>query len=116
MTKRVHFAVRIPWPDYCAVWRWHFYAGLFCLPFVVLLALSGSLYLFKLQVEAWIDHAYDHLALTGDPASAAAQIQAALAAVPGSTLRAYELPQASTAAVDACVVGAACAAVATSPG
>ena len=27
---------------YRAVWRWHFYAGLFCVPFVIVLALTGS--------------------------------------------------------------------------
>jgi uncharacterized iron-regulated membrane protein len=99
MTNTVQRTVGTLWPDYRTVWRWHFYAGLFCIPFVVLLALSGSMYLFKPQVEAWIDHAYDQIVLTGYPASAAAQIKAALAAVPGSTLHAYELPQASTAAV-----------------
>ena len=27
--------------DYRAVWRWHFYAGLFCIPFIVALLLFG---------------------------------------------------------------------------
>ena len=58
MAKRGQRAVRQSWPDYRTVWRWHFYAGLFCSPFVVVLALSGSLYLFKPQVEAWIDRPY----------------------------------------------------------
>ena len=44
-----------PWPDYRAVWRWHFYAGLFCIPFVIVLAISGSIYLFKTEIESWID-------------------------------------------------------------
>lgn len=76
---------------YRAVWRWHFYAGLFCVPFVILLALTGSMYLFKPQVEAWQERGYDNFVLTGPPASAAAQVDAALAAVPGSTLRSYEV-------------------------
>ncbi|MFZ0267652.1 PepSY domain-containing protein, partial [Caulobacter sp.] len=50
--------------DYRAIWRWHFYAGLFCAPFIVILAITGSIYLFKPQVEAWLDRPYDHLALT----------------------------------------------------
>jgi len=29
------------WPDYRAVWRWHFYAGLFCIPFVVVLIMAA---------------------------------------------------------------------------
>ena len=31
---------RKPWPDYRAVWRWHFYAGLFCIPFIIVLAMQ----------------------------------------------------------------------------
>src|SRR5579872_3107972 len=81
------------WPDYRAVWRWHFYAGLFCIPFVVILSMSGAVYLFKPQIEAWVDEPYDHLAITRKPASAAEQVGAALAAVPDSTLDAYELPR-----------------------
>ncbi|PXW50548.1 PepSY domain-containing protein [Methylobacterium sp. B4] len=42
-----------PAPDavYRAVWRWHFYAGLLCLPFLVLLSATGSLYLFKDEIN-----------------------------------------------------------------
>ncbi len=87
------------WPDYRAVWRWHFYAGLFCIPFVIVLALSGSIYLFKTEIESWIDRDYDRLAVEGRPAGAADQIRAALAAVPGSGFNAYELPQATDSAV-----------------
>ncbi|MGE0667356.1 MAG: PepSY-associated TM helix domain-containing protein [Sphingomonadales bacterium] len=76
---------------YRAVWRWHFYAGLFCVPFVILLALTGSIYLFKPQVEAWQERGYDNLRLSGPPASAAAQVDAALAAVPNATFRSYEV-------------------------
>ncbi|MBB6250986.1 PepSY-associated TM helix domain-containing protein [Nitrospirillum iridis] len=92
-------AERRPWLDLRAVWRWHFYAGLFCIPFIVWLSLTGGLYLFKPQVEALIDRPYDALALTGHPASAADQALAALAAVPGGVLNAYELPKSPSAAV-----------------
>ncbi|MEA1833444.1 PepSY domain-containing protein [Methylobacterium durans] len=37
---------------YRAVWRWHFYAGLLCLPFLILLSVTGSLYLFKDEINA----------------------------------------------------------------
>lgn len=36
---------------YRAVWRWHFYAGLFVLPVLMLMALTGGLYLFKPEIE-----------------------------------------------------------------
>lgn len=36
---------------YRAVWRWHFYAGLLCLPFLILLSATGSLYLLKDEIN-----------------------------------------------------------------
>ena len=37
---------------YNLAWRWHFYAGLFVAPFMVLLALTGIVYLYKPQLDA----------------------------------------------------------------
>lgn len=79
---------------YNAVWRWHFYAGLFCMPFVLWLATTGTIYLWKPQIEAWLERPYDTLTPSGPRASAEAQVKAALAAVPGATLHKYQLPQA----------------------
>lgn len=78
---------------YRQVWRWHFYAGLFCMPFILWLAATGSLYLFKPQIEAWQERAYDRLDIHGPPAAPSAQVAAALAAVPGGVFNAYELPR-----------------------
>ncbi|MGG4470684.1 PepSY domain-containing protein [Paenibacillus alvei] len=36
---------------YKTVWRWHFYAGLIFAPFLIILAVTGSVYLFKPQIE-----------------------------------------------------------------
>ncbi|MDD0844794.1 PepSY-associated TM helix domain-containing protein [Pseudomonas sp. Gutcm_11s] len=36
---------------YNLAWRWHFYAGLFVIPFMVLLSLTGIVYLFKPQLD-----------------------------------------------------------------
>jgi uncharacterized iron-regulated membrane protein len=36
---------------YRAVWRWHFYAGLFVIPFLLVLSLTGMIYLFKPQLD-----------------------------------------------------------------
>ena len=85
-------AERKPWPDYRAVWRWHFYAGLVCIPFLIVLSISGAIYLFKPQVEAWIDRPYDNLKVDSSPQSAAEQARAALSALPGSTFSSYEMP------------------------
>ncbi len=40
---------------YRAIWRWHFYAGIFCIPLVIWLSCTGSIYLFRPQIERWID-------------------------------------------------------------
>ncbi|TCK02756.1 UNVERIFIED_ORG: PepSY-associated transmembrane protein [Anoxybacillus amylolyticus] len=45
-------------PMYAAVWRWHFYAGIIFSPFLIILALSGAVYLFKPQIESAL---YGHL-------------------------------------------------------
>lgn len=80
------------WPHYRTVWRWHFYAGLFCIPFVLVLATTGTIYLFKPQLEAWIDRPFDTLQLDEGRVPADQIIQNALAAFPGAALEAYELP------------------------
>ena len=81
------------WPDYRAVWRWHFYAGLFCIPFVIVLSISGLIYLLKPQIEAWNDRNYDNLQMTGTLKPASQQVAAALTAFPGSSFVSYELPE-----------------------
>ncbi|UAK25248.1 PepSY-associated TM helix domain-containing protein [Sphingomonas nostoxanthinifaciens] len=86
-------------PLYRAIWRWHFYAGLFCIPFVIWLALTGSIYLWRPQIEAWLDRPYAHRAAAAPAASPDAQVAAALRAVPGGTLHKYVLPQTPDAAV-----------------
>jgi uncharacterized iron-regulated membrane protein len=84
--------------DYRTVWRWHFYAGLFCIPFVLWLATTGSIFLFKPQIIHWLDRPYSHLAVDAQHPSINAQVQAALAAVPGSSLHSYQLPRTADAA------------------
>ncbi len=37
---------------YRVIWRWHFYAGLLVIPFMVMLAVTGTIYLFKPQLDA----------------------------------------------------------------
>ncbi|MFO0901405.1 MAG: PepSY domain-containing protein [Pirellulales bacterium] len=85
------------WPDYRAVWRWHFYAGLFSIPFVIVLSISGAIYLFKPQVEAWVDRDCDQLTLSGARASIAAQVRAAMETHPETIPSGYELPRTAEA-------------------
>ncbi len=84
---------------YRLLWRWHFYAGLFCVPFILWLACTGSIYLFKPQIEALIDKPYYNLNISSGASTAGAQIKAALASVPDSFLDSYELPESQNSAV-----------------
>lgn len=93
-------SVRLPgsrW--YNAAWRWHFYAGMLCVPFVLWLAVTGSIYAWRPQIEAWLDRPYDSLVPTATRATPEAIAAAAVAAVPGSRLHKYELPQSNRSAV-----------------
>jgi uncharacterized iron-regulated membrane protein len=87
------------WPAYNTIWRWHFYAGLFCIPFILVLSITGGIYLFKPQVEAVLEQPYDQLKIIGTTTSASAQVSAALAVVPGAVLNAYVLPETPHSAV-----------------
>ncbi|WP_404482825.1 PepSY-associated TM helix domain-containing protein [Novosphingobium sp. BL-52-GroH] len=77
---------------YRAVWRWHFYAGLFCVPFVLWLSVTGGLYLFKPQIEGALYAPYRDVA-NGPVLPPAAIAARAVAAVPGSVLHKYVLPE-----------------------
>jgi uncharacterized iron-regulated membrane protein len=78
---------------YRALWRWHFHAGMFCIPFVLVLALTGSIYLFKPQIDAFADRGVDSLVIDGARATPEQQISAAISSVPGSKLFVYEIPR-----------------------
>jgi len=67
---------------YRAVWRWHFYAGIFVAPFAILLAVTGAIYLWKPQYEAWRYHALFTAPIQAGQQSAEAQFSAAVAVHP----------------------------------
>lgn len=73
---------------YRAIWRWHFYAGLIALPFMILLAVTGAIYVFKDEVNRAL---YPDLMVLEGPAapslSPALLVEKALAAHPGATFR-----------------------------
>lgn len=70
---------------YRAVWRWHFYAGLFVIPIVILLAISGAAIAFDEEIERfWYGDLIAVPPCAAAPATAGAQEAAALAASPGA--------------------------------
>jgi uncharacterized iron-regulated membrane protein len=76
---------------YRTVWRWHFYAGVFCIPFLILLCTTGTLYLFKPQVEAWLDSDVNYLRYNQPPSAASLQVRTAVERHGGS-FHLWELP------------------------
>ncbi|MCP8900113.1 PepSY-associated TM helix domain-containing protein [Gilvimarinus xylanilyticus] len=78
---------------YRTLWRWHFYAGVFCIPFVITLAITGAIYLFKPQFEHWVDKPVNQLAVSEQRFTPNQLIKTAQAAYPGSQFMAYRLPE-----------------------
>ncbi|WP_299828416.1 PepSY domain-containing protein [uncultured Roseobacter sp.] len=77
---------------YFAAWRWHFYAGLFVIPFLTMLALTGMAMLWI----AWIDgRDGERTAVVPQDAASAISVQAdaAVQTVPGGTLIQYVAPR-----------------------
>jgi uncharacterized iron-regulated membrane protein len=78
---------------YLAAWRWHFYAGLYVIPFVAVLAITG-------MAMAWIAYIDgrdgERIAVQPQAVAQAVSVQAdaALAAIPGGTLKQYVAPRA----------------------
>ena len=74
-------------------WRWHLYAGLFVAPFLVLLAITGAIYLFNDELN---DALYPELRFTPAPwqerSPLASMIDAAEASAPGSRATRIDVP------------------------
>lgn len=87
-----NYFIKAPWLGYNTVWRWHFYAGLFCMPFIVLLAITGAIYLFKPQFEAYQERVYEVTAHGQTAQSVTSQVMAAVKALPHAQFSAYQLP------------------------
>lgn len=78
---------------YRAVWRWHFYAGLLVLPFLLVLAVTGLIMLYGNSVETFLGPKHT-IAAAGERASFAVQAAAAQKAVAESTLKMLVVPSA----------------------
>lgn len=77
---------------YAAVWRWHFYAGLFTAPFLLILSITGAIYLFNDELN---DLIYPELrfAPSGDQILPAGQlVDAILHAYPDSAVTRIDMP------------------------
>jgi uncharacterized iron-regulated membrane protein len=77
---------------YQAAWRWHFYAGLYVIPFLTMLAVTGLVMLW-ISVLSGRDGEWISVAPTGDPLAVSTLSQAAVDAVPGGQLVQYVAPR-----------------------
>lgn len=60
---------------YQTIWRWHFYAGIIISPFLLILAVTGSIYLFKPQIEQNLYKEYYEVKVQGEKLPASVQIE-----------------------------------------
>ena len=90
---------------YRAIWRWHFYAGLFVVPFLLVLALTGLLMVWGNSVDTFLGPRH---AVTGiaSPPSLVSQAAVAVAAVPDGKLTTYVQPATGSEATQFIVGGA----------
>ena len=79
---------------YFAAWRWHFYAGLFVVPFLMMLAVTGLIMVYFNSVETRFGERL-YVTPQGEMTSAIQQTQAALDAHPGGTVTQYMPPPAA---------------------
>lgn len=85
---------------YRAVWRWHFYAGLFCIPIIVMLCLTGTVYLLKPQIESLLYGHLMHVTPAGQTVSYQSQLQTVEAAYPGATISSVTPPMSPSDATE----------------
>ena len=77
---------------YNLAWRWHFYAGLFVAPFMILLSLTGMVYLFKPQLDNLMYRELLYVTPTQQLLSADAQQQRVQATFPQAAISKYLPP------------------------
>jgi uncharacterized iron-regulated membrane protein len=78
---------------YRALWRWHFYAGLIVAPFLLILAVTGAIYLFNDELNLALSPGLYRVAPHERSVPPSQMVTAALAAHPGTATR-IDLPAA----------------------
>ena len=79
---------------YKAAWRWHFYAGLYVIPFLIMLAVTGLAMLW-ISTLAGRDGEWINVVPQEQVMPVSELSEAAVQSVPGSTLVQYVAPRAS---------------------
>lgn len=79
---------------YRTIWRWHFYAGLIVAPFLLILSVTGAIYLFKDELNDALMPDLQIVAPVAKALPPSRMIAAAVASVPGIPTR-IDLPDAT---------------------
>ena len=79
---------------YRTIWRWHFYAGLIVAPFLLILSVTGAIYLFRGELNDWLSPDLHRVAPVTRPLPPSQLIAAALRAEPGTPFR-IDMPAAA---------------------
>lgn len=74
---------------YKSVWRWHLYAGVLFAPLLVLLAITGSVYLFKAEIESVLYADYYEVQAQEERVSVSEQLSEVSRLYPGGIVTAY---------------------------
>jgi uncharacterized iron-regulated membrane protein len=77
---------------YRAIWRWHFYAGIFIAPVLVILAATGAIYLFDREIDRWWNREIAVVPVGRTVANLAAQEANVRVNQPGATINRVVLP------------------------
>ncbi|MEL0629817.1 PepSY domain-containing protein [Psychromonas aquatilis] len=73
---------------YLSVWRWHFYAGLYTVPFLLMLAITGLMMLYSPVVEKWTNQdLYNVQQVSSTPLTFEAQKELVAQAYPNDLIK-----------------------------
>lgn len=74
---------------YKTIWRWHFYAGIIFAPILILLAVTGSIYLFKAEIEETLYKDYYEVEAQGERISVSEQLETVKERYPDALITQY---------------------------
>ncbi|GGC62406.1 PepSY-associated TM helix domain-containing protein [Chelatococcus reniformis] len=77
---------------YRTIWRWHFYAGLIVAPFMLVLAVTGAIYLFNDEINDVVQRDLRFVTPYAEPLPASRLIAAAITASPGGRATRIDMP------------------------
>jgi uncharacterized iron-regulated membrane protein len=80
---------------YRSVWRWHFYAALWTAPLLIVLTLTGAIYLFDREFDGWWNRDIQTVAAGATSLPLATQEAIVRSAFPGGEISRVRLPRAS---------------------